>query len=214
MTRHSKASSAGSTMRRAGRLGRSFPGALPRTSAAPATGSGAPRGRRFAVRLVLLSAVATLAFAATASAAPPEGEITTITPGFINANVEATSIPAGPKRTSAGSLQVRRQTPDRRIRKPVEEEPGVSQQCFFAEKKRNRTGQRLHAEHMQGGAELYEKLWIYNGGENEPVYTPKFAFSRKPVSFDHDGGLDHGSYRDDRHLRRHDRSERHIRPRE
>jgi hypothetical protein len=167
-------------MRQAGGLGLILRAAHAKT-AAPADGSGASYGRRFAVRLTLLSALATLAFAATASAAPPEGEITSITPGYINANVEATIDPGGAEKNICWFFEFGDKHQIDESENPWEEEwQGVNQECFFAEKN-EAVPVSVYAEHMRGGAELYGRLWISNG-ENEPVYTPKFAFTLKPVN--------------------------------
>ena len=168
-------------MRRASRFGRVFPGALATTADAPADGSGASWGRRPAVRLALLTALATLAFAATASAAPPEAQITTITPGYINANFEATIDPNGAEKNICWFVMVGDKHQLDESENPWEEEwQGYGNECFWAEKDEPKTVS-MYVEHLRGGGEFYGKLWVHDG-ENEPVYSPKVAFALKPVN--------------------------------
>jgi hypothetical protein len=168
-------------MRQASGLGGIFRAAHAKT-AASADGSGASWGRRFAVRLTLLSALATLAFAATASAAPPEAEITSITPGYISAHVDATIDPNGAEKNICWFFMVG-------DKQQIDESPneweeywwGASDQtCFWAEKDEP-VPVSTDTHHLRGGGEFYGKLWVYDS-ENEPVYSPKVAFTLKPVN--------------------------------
>ena len=167
-------------MRQAGGLGRILRAAHAKT-AAPADGSGAPHGRRFALRLAFLSALATLAFAATASAAPPAGEITSITPGYINANVEATIDPGGAEKNICWAFQYGNKHQIDESENPWEEEwQGVNYECFWAEKDEPKAVS-VYAEHLPGGGAFYGKIYV-SDGVNEPIYSPKFAFTLKPVN--------------------------------
>jgi hypothetical protein len=137
---------------------------------------------RQAVRLVLLTALATLAFAATASAAPPEGEITSLTPGYINVNVEASIDPGGAEKNICWFFLYGEKHQIDESENPWEEEwQGVGYTCFYAEKDEI-AEVSTYAEHLHpGGGEFYGKIWV-SDGVNEPVYSPKVAFALKPVN--------------------------------
>ena len=129
----------------------------------------------------LLSALATLAFAATASAAPPAGEITSITPGYINANVEATIDPGGAEKNICWAFQYGNKHQIDESENPWEEEwQGVNYECFWAEKDEPKAVS-VYAEHLPGGGAFYGKIYV-SDGVNEPIYSPKFAFTLKPVN--------------------------------
>ena len=62
-----------------------------------------------------------------------------------------------------------------------EEWRGINYQCFWAEKDElapvSTNAENLHP----GGGAFYGKLWV-SDGVNEPIFSPKLAFTLKPVN--------------------------------